>query len=209
LDKFPLFPTKPLLIACTTKKYSLWQPGDAHSTRKPTKDLIDSMSFAPSGDFYVISYSTGVVNVVSTETETIVQTFTYLSVVTSLSFVTLDSNDYIVIADLSCRVSLFHCPFLPEVKFESERRLKSIGPKSFSQCHPLNRICLLKQVEVLGSSCFSGCLSFREMLIEPGSILRIISSKTFLGSGLERFSVPDCVEEMCSNVSQNVIHFVK
>jgi WD40 repeat protein len=100
-------PTKQLLISSSSKEYSCWQPGDAHSPRKPSKDPIDSICFSPNGEVFVISYATGTVNVVSTEDDIIVQTFNYSSVVTTLAYVTLDSIDYIVIADLDCRVSLF------------------------------------------------------------------------------------------------------
>jgi WD40 repeat protein len=100
-------PTKQLLISSSSKEYSLWQPGDSQSPRKPSKDPIDSICFSPNGEVFVISYATGVVNVMSTEDETIVQTFNYSSVVTVLSYVTIEATDYIVIADLDCRVSLF------------------------------------------------------------------------------------------------------
>lgn len=101
-------PTKQLLISCSNTEYYKWRPDDIRATRVPVQNSIESVAFAPNGEVFIISYSDGTVNVLSTEDEnTVLQTMKYSSMVTSVSFVTLKGIDYIVTADLDCRVSMY------------------------------------------------------------------------------------------------------
>ncbi|KAK8838405.1 hypothetical protein M9Y10_033031 [Tritrichomonas musculus] len=101
-------PTKQLLLSCSTNEYYKWRPDDVRATRIQVKNPIESITFSPNGEVFIISYSDGTLNVVSTDNETqILQTMKYSSIVTSVSFVTLKGVDYIVTADLDCRVSMY------------------------------------------------------------------------------------------------------
>lgn len=101
-------PTKQLLLSCSTNEYYKWQQDNVRATRIQVKTPIESITFSPNGEVFIISYSDGTLNVVSTENETqVLQTMKYSSIVTSVSFVTLKGIDYIVTADLDCRVSMY------------------------------------------------------------------------------------------------------
>ena len=100
-------PTKQLLISCSANEYNMWRPDDVRASQTKVKNPIESLAFAPNGEAFIISYSNGTVNVLSTEEQTVLQTFNYSSIVTSVSFVTLKGVDYIVTADLDCRVSMY------------------------------------------------------------------------------------------------------
>lgn len=100
-------PTKQLLISCSSKEYNTWRPEDSRASRTTTKDPIESVVFSPHGDVYILSFSNGVVNVYSTESQNVLQTFNYSSIVTSVLYESIDDQDFIVTADLDCRVSMF------------------------------------------------------------------------------------------------------
>lgn len=101
-------PTKQLLLSCSTNEYYKWQQDNVRATRIQVKTPIESITFSPSGEVFIIAYSDGTLNVVSTENETqVLQTMKYSSIVTCVSFVTLKGIDYIVTADLDCRVSMY------------------------------------------------------------------------------------------------------
>lgn len=100
-------PTRRLLISTRTNEYNMWRPDDPRATRTIVKDRIEGIAFAPSGDVFMLSFGSGVVQVVSTEQQEIVQTLNYSSVITTLSFATIDQKDYIVLADLDRKVSMF------------------------------------------------------------------------------------------------------
>ncbi|OHT08971.1 hypothetical protein TRFO_22306 [Tritrichomonas foetus] len=100
-------PVKQMLISCSSNEYYTWRPDDVRASRTQVKHPIESLAFAPNGEVFIISYSNGTVNVLSTDEQNVLQTFTYSSIVTSISFVTLKDVDYIVTADLDCRVSMY------------------------------------------------------------------------------------------------------
>ena len=70
-------PTKQLLISCSANEYNMWRPDDVRASQTTVKNPIESLAFAPNGEAFIISYSNGTVNVLSTEEQTVLQTFNY------------------------------------------------------------------------------------------------------------------------------------
>ena len=100
-------PTRQLLISTRAHEYNMWKPDDQRASRHKVKEQIQCAAFAPNGEVFVLSYASGVVHVISTEQQETLQTLNYSAIVTTLSFVTIDEVDYIVVADLDCKVSMF------------------------------------------------------------------------------------------------------
>ena len=100
-------PTKRLLVSVRTMEYNMWRPEEQRATRTQVRERIEGISFAPTGDVFVLSFASGLVQVVSTEQQEIVQTLNYSAMITTLSYVTIDEKDYLVLTDLDCKVSMF------------------------------------------------------------------------------------------------------
>ena len=101
-------PNKQLLIAASKKEYRIWKPEESSAIPKQVQNNIESLAFSPSGDVFVLAFDNGILHVVQTEEpQNVLQTFTYSSIVTALSFCQIQDEDYLVTADLDCRVSMY------------------------------------------------------------------------------------------------------
>ena len=98
-------PNKQLLLAASKKDYRFWRPEDTLAVPIPIQNPIETVAFSPNGEVYVLSYENGQVQVISTEEpHDVLQTFSYSSIVTTLSFCTISGVDYLVTSDLECIV---------------------------------------------------------------------------------------------------------
>ena len=101
-------PNKQLLIATSKKEYRMWRPEESSAIPKQVQNNIESIAFSPNGDVFVLAFDNGLLHVISTEEpQNVLQTFTYSSIVTALSFCSINEEDYLVTADLECRVSMY------------------------------------------------------------------------------------------------------
>jgi hypothetical protein len=81
------------------------------------------------------------------------------------------------------------CISLESVTFEKVSKMKEIGARAFTGCISLRSICIPASVEILGDNCFGltvcdrfyGCQSLYSVIIERGSMLRIVGSNVFKG----------------------------
>jgi hypothetical protein len=82
---------------------------------------------------------------------------------------------------------------LESIVFESNSRLTRIGSAIFYDSS-LQSILIPRNVEILGSSCFSDCESLSSITFESNSRLTRIESKAFCGSSLQSILIPRNVE---------------
>jgi hypothetical protein len=88
------------------------------------------------------------------------------------------------------------------IAFESNSRLTQIESELFS-FSPLQSILIPRNVEVVGSYCFSNCKSLSSITFESNSRLTRIESEAFCGSSLESILIPKNVEILGSNCFSN------
>jgi len=100
-------PNRQMLISISMKEYNIWKPEETRTIRKPVQYPIESVCFSPSGDVFILTFSNGQVNVFSSETHNILQSFQYSSLVSTIMFSTINDIEYLITSDLDCRVSMY------------------------------------------------------------------------------------------------------
>jgi hypothetical protein len=79
------------------------------------------------------------------------------------------------------------------IQMGAQRFVRAIRSESFSNSS-LPSIVIPRTVEIIGSSCFSGCKSLLSVSFESGSLLRRIESSAFLYFSLASIVIPRTVE---------------
>jgi hypothetical protein len=86
-----------------------------------------------------------------------------------------------------------YAKFQESISFESESRLKRVGPKAFSYSG-IKLIVIPRSVEILCLSCFECCESLSSVLFESDSALKRIESNAFRFTALNAIIIPKTVE---------------
>lgn len=100
-------PTKQILVSAARKEFSIWKPDENNMRRNQAIGVIQTIAFSVSGETLAMSLDNGSVVILDSESLDIVQTYSYSSIVSTLKFVTVKEIEYLVTADLSCRVSMY------------------------------------------------------------------------------------------------------